>query len=221
MTIDSPSLLGDPGAYAVSAHRAWIGRKEANLRRRTLDCGCPNRGEVFFHLWCDRLACREHADAPHDCGRFKGKGGIEEGAAPVGAIVMPRDASATVATTRIFDETHRFTLADWEEASAAVRARREEQGSRAVELSVQASWPHMPESVTVTYAVDVSAEGSGAVAVRDSDGHIYLTAVSPPVDAALPPEVQAVIDENGATMDRLGKPMANIPWWRRILGGAG
>lgn len=114
MTIDSPSLLGDPGAYAVSTHRAWIGRKEVKLKRRTLDCGCPNRGEVFFHLWCDRLACREHADSAHDCGEFKGESSSEKEPAPVGAIVMPRDASATVGTTRFLDETHRFTLADIE-----------------------------------------------------------------------------------------------------------
>lgn len=161
MTIDSSSLLGDPGAYAVTNHRAWIGRKEAKLRRHLLDCGCRNLGEVFFHLWCDRLACERHADSPHDCERFKGKNGIEEEESePVAAVVEApyvcshcgtvggcNDPWTPPATITIpadqFDELmatidepdempglqraaerRRLTLADMEEASEAVRARR-------------------------------------------------------------------------------------------------
>lgn len=68
----------------------WIGRKKATLRRPTLDCGCANKGDVAFHLWCDRLACEKHAEDPHDCSEFKGNSSIEKEAATVeAATVLP------------------------------------------------------------------------------------------------------------------------------------
>lgn len=116
---------------------AWTGRKTSALRRPKLDCGHPKGEEVHFHLWCDRLSCSpECAEAEHDCGEFKGKSGIEEGAAPVEAV-SPADAVAAwgmtaaqyvpwVAALRqangIPEPT--FTLADMEAASAAVQAKR-------------------------------------------------------------------------------------------------
>lgn len=70
-----------------STYNAWLGRKQTTLRRPTLDCGCVNGGVVSFHLWCDRLACPEHAESPHDCGEFKGsKSGIEEEAVEPEAV---------------------------------------------------------------------------------------------------------------------------------------
>lgn len=120
MTIDSSSLLGDPGAFAVSTHRAWIGRKEANLRRRTLDCGCPTTGEVFFHLWCDRLACREHADAEHDCGEFKGKSSSEEESVPAEAVVDGTDDRSGMCCSTCGRWVHSVT--DWNAAEQVCRS---------------------------------------------------------------------------------------------------
>jgi hypothetical protein len=46
----------------------WQDLKDAKLSRDLLDCECPNDGRVVAgHLWCDRLACEEHADDAHDC----------------------------------------------------------------------------------------------------------------------------------------------------------
>jgi hypothetical protein len=135
--------LPEPSAFAVTNHREWIGRKEAALRRRQLDCDCPNRGEVFFHLWCDRLACREHADAEHDCDQFKGKSGIEEESAPVRAVGRAEllaglrydpgtsttlcDGAGGVWEIPVNGDAPRRvapSLAEMNAASAAVRARR-------------------------------------------------------------------------------------------------
>lgn len=109
------------------------------------------------------------------------------------------------------------TLAEMNEASAAVRARQGVRGRVEPDGPIhpgpgtflplgevylrpgaepQAYWP----DPSVTFAVDVSTDGTGAVAVRDSNGHVHLAEVSPPVDAAL-----------DHADDR--------PWWRRILGG--
>lgn len=73
-----------------SAYNAWTGRKATALRRPKLDCGHPKADDVHFHLWCDRLTCSpECAEAPHDCGEFKGKSesGIEEEAVEPEAVV--------------------------------------------------------------------------------------------------------------------------------------
>lgn len=197
------------------SYSAWTGRKAAALKRKTLDCGHKQIDEVHFHLWCDRLSCStECADAPHDCAEFKGKSGIEEEAVPVEAA--PREW-ASPALQATFDaavasldaamaEAPRsgITLADMEAASAAVRARQGVRGRVEPDGPIhpgpgtflplgevylrsgaepRAYWP----DPSVTFAVDVSADGSGAVAVRDSDGHIHLAEVASPVDAALEP----------------------------------
>jgi hypothetical protein len=78
--------VGDERRY-----KDWIGRKTTTLRRRTLDCGCVNEGEVFYHLDCDRLACQKHAESPHYCGLFGGvkdKGSIEEEAVEPEAVAQ-------------------------------------------------------------------------------------------------------------------------------------
>jgi hypothetical protein len=81
---------------------------------------------VYFHLWCDRLACREHADAPHDCEQFKGESGSEEESAEreVTADVLLGPEWARCPVVTLAPPTS-LTLADMEAASAAVRARRE------------------------------------------------------------------------------------------------
>lgn len=81
------------------SYSAWTGRKAAALKRTTLDCGHKQIDEVHFHLWCDRLSCStECADAPHDCGEFKGKsGGEEEAVEPEVAPLLTLDDVASVA----------------------------------------------------------------------------------------------------------------------------
>lgn len=150
--------------------------------------------------------------------------------------VLAASSSTSVGTSRILDETHRFTLADMEAASAAVRARRpaDEYSIRPAGTPPIRPAEPVPDDVEVltlrlegyvgadvwaaanpslglpvTFAVDVSADGSGAVAVRDTDGHVHLTVVSHPVDAALEPSSD--VDDIATSQDR--------PWWRRMLGG--
>lgn len=111
----------DPPSAGVSALNAWIGRKEAKLRRSKLDCGCPNvAGEVFFHLWCDRLACEKHADSPHVCGEFKGKSSIEDEA--VEPEVFPAPLGPPVATGNSSPEGRRQFVADVAAFHAAIVA---------------------------------------------------------------------------------------------------
>jgi hypothetical protein len=69
-----------------SSYQAYTARKASKLSRPKLDCGCPKDGPVYAHLWCDRLACRDHADDVHDCSAFGGaKSGTEEKPEPVEA----------------------------------------------------------------------------------------------------------------------------------------
>lgn len=83
--------------YAETSYNSWTGRKATSLSRPTLDCGCPNSGEVSYHLWCDRLACPAHADDPHDCELFKGKSGSGKEAIPVEAVAdVPVHAPLTL-----------------------------------------------------------------------------------------------------------------------------
>lgn len=72
--------------YAETSYNSWTGRKATSLRRRLLDCGHPNVGEVHYHYWCDRLTCCPAcAEAEHDCGLFKGKSSSGKEAVPVEA----------------------------------------------------------------------------------------------------------------------------------------
>lgn len=65
---------------AETDYLEWTARKRTGLRRRFLDCGHENPGEVFYHAWCDRLSCSEAcANGVHDCSKFAGaKSGTEE-----------------------------------------------------------------------------------------------------------------------------------------------
>jgi hypothetical protein len=71
-----------------SSYQAYTARKASRLSRPKLDCGCPKGGPVYGHLWCDRLACSDHADDVHDCSAFGGaKDGI--GKAPEPVVLPP------------------------------------------------------------------------------------------------------------------------------------
>ena len=84
-----PDAHGDHDTYRQ--HLEWTARKRTGLRRRTLDCGHPNPGEVFYHAWCDRLSCSsECAEAVHDCSKYAGvKSSSEKGSGQPEAVVEP------------------------------------------------------------------------------------------------------------------------------------
>lgn len=68
------------------SYQAYTARKASRLSRPRLDCGCPKDGPIYGHLWCDRLACRDHADDVHDCSAFGGaKSGTEKVSEPLEA----------------------------------------------------------------------------------------------------------------------------------------
>lgn len=79
------TLPGSRGAE--TDYLEWTARKRTGLRRKALDCGHPNPGEVFYHAWCDRLSCSEAcANGVHECGEYAGvNSSSEEESEPVEA----------------------------------------------------------------------------------------------------------------------------------------
>lgn len=79
---------------AETDYLEWTARKRTGLRRKALDCGHPNPGEVFYHAWCDRLTCSEEcANGVHECGDYAGvKSGSEEESEPVDAVAAQLEA---------------------------------------------------------------------------------------------------------------------------------
>lgn len=172
-------------------------------------CGCGQAiSERGPSAW---FASEVHQERWH-LQQAKGKSGIEEESAepevfpaPRGAPVATGDSSPEgrrqfVADVAAFLASMRapvtedlglvprptFTLADMEEASVAVRARR-----------AMHTWAHdetarlrldiRDDVVTVTQiAVDAAADGSGAVFVQDSDGYVHLVESATVADSDTP-----------------------------------
>jgi hypothetical protein len=56
----------------VDPHVAWTKVKASAMKRPYLDCGCRNDGrDTFLHLGCARIACKTHADDPHECQHYE------------------------------------------------------------------------------------------------------------------------------------------------------
>lgn len=118
-------MTAHTAADAVREHLDWVGRKKAALRRLTLDCGCPNTGEVSFHLWCDRLACALHADDLHDCSAFAG---AKDGSEEVSELAEVAVEVPLLPLEQVF-EIRRRTPEERQEYLAAARARHVAQGA--------------------------------------------------------------------------------------------
>lgn len=217
-------------------YNAWTGRKATALRRPKLDCGHPKVEDVHYHLWCDRLSCStECADADHDCGEFKGKSGSEEEAEPVKAApqewaspeLMATFDAAVIALDAATAGMPRsgITLADMEEASAAVRARREVRGR------VEPDGPmHPGPGVFLPLGVVSFRPGSDQVT------H-WPDLSAPPVDAALEPWARCTCPRDPDDDVDPGDPLSTCPvhgwstnraaaldeqipvapWWRRMF----
>jgi len=110
---------------------------------------------VSFHLWCDRLACEAHAEAPHDCGRFKGTSSIEEEAAePEAERLLPLSevTSAPFALRRRTPEARRAYLAEQ-------RARHVEHGAPGAWLEVFDALAEETDRVAEAFRSEVRRQG--------------------------------------------------------------
>lgn len=72
----------------VQDYHRYVRTKKEKLSRPALDCGCRTYAgqSTAGHIWCNRVACMDHADDPHDCTAYGGLG--EE---------KPRESASTAA----------------------------------------------------------------------------------------------------------------------------
>jgi hypothetical protein len=88
----------------VDPHVAWTKVKASAMKRPYLDCGCRNDGvtDTYLHLGCARIACKTHADDPHECQHYEPE--------PEPRELFPPEVVETLdAATRRIDEVLRAT----------------------------------------------------------------------------------------------------------------
>jgi hypothetical protein len=196
---------------------------------------------VYFHLWCDRLACREHADAPHDCGRFKGKDSIEEESASVevapsvplldglgydpGTTTTYGDGSGGVHEVPVGEAPPLagWSLADMEAASAAVRARRDAPGDQHRCDNCMGISPQTCMFNSGAPA-DAALEPDPPRWPRDANGRLIMQPRPVGRDTVDLAEAMNALDNAGSAASDGPRPResalpAASPWWRRMLGG--
>lgn len=129
----------------VDPHVAWTKVKTSAMKRSHLDCGCRNSPgmDTYLHLGCPRIACKQHAEDPHECQPPEPEAPardepvldevdavLRNTAYPRGdepaqiAVDVSRDGTSSVALYdgsmyTVINETHRITP---QELQAAVRA---------------------------------------------------------------------------------------------------
>lgn len=139
----------------ADAHAAWTKVKTSAMKRPYLDCGCRNDGrDTFLHLGCSRIACKEHADDPHECQHYEPESPPREEPPDVtDAFAALRSADrVTGDQVRLIDQA--LGRPDWAEVDEVL--------SNVARLD------------SPTFAVDASRDGISTVAMYDGTRYSVL-----------------------------------------------
>jgi hypothetical protein len=189
----------------VDPHVAWTKVKASAMKRPYLDCGCRNDGvtDTYLHLGCARIACKAHADDPHECQHY------EPQSPPRELLFPPEDVERIDHAVRQVDEVLRATaypradelppihpdqpmdefLQSYAAWCRALDPLREVNATEGDDTHVATVDPPADPGVRfervesggestgpVSFAVDVSRDGTGTVAAATADGHLMIVA---------------------------------------------
>lgn len=106
----------------VDPHVAWTKVKTSAMRRPYLDCGCRNDGrDTFLHLGCARIACKTHADDPHECQHYEPESPPREGSPEVSEAFAALRSADRVTGEQVRQIDQALGRPDWAEVDEVLR----------------------------------------------------------------------------------------------------
>lgn len=106
----------------VDPHVAWTKVKTSAMKRPYLDCGCRNDGrDTFLHLGCARIACKTHADDPHECQHYEPESPPREGSPEVSEAFAALRSAGRVTGEQVRQIDQALGRPDWAEVDEVLR----------------------------------------------------------------------------------------------------